>query len=137
MPPFVPRVLLGVLALLALAAPASATTFHIASCGSDVQAALDSATHDGDVVDFASGLDCTLPSSGPYFVQPSASITIEGLGSGATLHGYNGTTRIFTGADIKSTTFRNLTVRDGAPASGNGGLILVTGNSTPTFDHMT
>jgi hypothetical protein len=104
------------------AAPAS-TINNVTDCN-DLQIALDS-TSAGDTVRLI-GVECTGP-----FTLPAHQITFEGV-DGAGLMGK--ADRALVGQDVGATVIRNLIFNDGAPDSGNGGAVRITGLSSPTIE---
>jgi Right handed beta helix region len=108
----------------ALPGAAQAATVREVTVCDALQTALDSSVS-GDTVRLMS-IDCTGP-----FVLPAATITFEGIGA-AGLRGKGD--RALVGQDVGATVIRNLTFSDGAPASGNGGAVRITGLSSPTIE---
>lgn len=87
---------------------------------------------DGDVVQIASGLDCM--SAAAFTIARGVHATIEGMGAGATLRG--GDHRAWESVDSGEIVFRNLTFREAVTPYGGGGLMELTGDVTPTLDHV-
>ena len=109
--------------VVAPAAAPAATINNVTDC-SDLQLALDS-TNPGDTVRLI-GVECTGP-----FTLPSHQISFEGV-DGAGLMGKGD--RALVGVNVGQTAINGLNFRNGAPASGNGGAVRITGQSSPTVE---
>src|SRR4051794_17893354 len=120
-----PRFGLGLLCAAVLWCPAPASAISCANLGPFLDTA-----HDNDVITIDAGVTCNGP-----FGTTAKNITLQGAGAGATLSG-NGTDRGWTSADSGAIVFKNLTFRSGH-STGTGGDIQLTGNVTPTLDHVT